>query len=188
MRSISLLVAVSALLGSNNLFAATACVDFDAIAAGSSVNCCLNTVTSNGVDLTTQKFKILNTNPAQFTTTGVATIDNSNKIAGTTAPNEVRFNNVNLQFDIADYEALLGGQIQSITFKYADLGGYNNIRVNGDWRAISDFTDIANGSLVGGVLYSATASTVTLTRVETPITEFGFGGQELWADDVCATR
>lgn len=101
----------------------------------------------------------------------------------------LRSNNLNFGFDFSG----LGGGVTSVSFDYLDLGGFENISVNGQPVPIFAGEFASAPSPVGGVNISVTAMTVpggkrgsvTLTGA---IQQIRIGGQELWIDNVCAAQ
>ena len=99
----------------------------------------------------------------------------------------IRTNNINLEFDFS----LIGFATSQVQFEFLDLGGLENIAVNGS----SIFTGelAAAPSPIGGVSISVTTvpvtggkrGTVTLTGV---VKTLKIGGQEFWIDNVCARQ
>ena len=65
---------------------------------------------------------------------------------------EINANNVNLRFKF-DYP------LKKITLKFAELGGNNNMMVNGDFRNVGNLVSL-NGLTVGGVTVTVTATAV----------------------------
>lgn len=118
-----------------------------------------------------------------WTNTGYARVDGS-QLAGGTAP-ELRTNNANLHFQ-------LNYPLQRLSFKFADFGGNENLKVNNDFRNVGNFLGLHN-TTVGGVLVRVTAvqdaSSIRGEMVlQGTIQEFRVGGQEFWIDDVCSDR
>ncbi len=118
-----------------------------------------------------------------WTNNGYARVDGS-QLAGGTAP-ELRTNNANLNFQ-------LNYPLQRLSFKFADFGGNENLKINNDFRNVANFLGLHN-TTVGGVLVQVTAvQDVSSIRGEMvlqgPIQGFSVGGQEFWIDDVCPDR
>ena len=99
----------------------------------------------------------------------------------------IRTNNINLEFDFS----LIGFATSQVQFEFLDLGGSENISVNGS--AIFTGELAAVPSPIGGVSISVTTvpvtggkrGTVTLTGV---VKSLKIGGQEFWIDNVCARQ
>lgn len=117
---------------------------------------------------------------------GTATVVQSN-YAGGTSNQELEVDRVNVRsFPHQPASA-------SVSFRYADRGGNVNLGVNGDFRNVADLVDL-DGQLIGGCLVQVTESSIAGDLVgEVSITPdsvmavavFGFGGQNLFVDDVC---
>lgn len=106
------------------------------------------------------------------------------------SPNQsIRSNNINLLFDFTQ----LPFKPKKVTFSYLDLGGYENLSINGSSPYhVGELT--AAPAVLGGVNVSVTSTpvpppmsgkrgTVTLSG---NVTSLLIGGQELWIDQVCA--
>jgi hypothetical protein len=113
------------------------------------------------------------------TTFGSARIEAAS--AGFGTGQVIRVNNINLEFDLA----AAPGPV--VTFAFLDLGGIENLTVNGI-RHLGEFTTAPTS--LGGVTVSVAVTPVpggkrgkvTLTG---NVQKLGIGGQELWLDDVC---
>jgi len=99
----------------------------------------------------------------------------------------LRTNNINLLFDFSK----LGFIVSKVTFSYLDLGGYENLAVNGSGY-VGELTSAPPA--LGGASVTVTniavpppmsgkRGTVTLKG---PVRSLLIGGQELWIDSVCA--
>ena len=115
-----------------------------------------------------------------WTTSGYAEIDNNNYTSG--AGRSIRTNNVNLNFQ-HDFP------VTEIKLKMAELGGNNNIKVNGVFQNIENLVSL-NGTVVSGVQITVNASQsgnnwIGEIVLRGNITSFSIGGQELWIDDYC---
>jgi len=94
-------------------------------------------------------------------------------------------NNINLEFDFSG----LGFQVSQVNFEFLDLGGYENLSVNGS-PVFAGELSLAT-SLIGGTNLSValtpvtggSTGTLTLTGI---VTTLRVGGQELWIDSICA--
>lgn len=101
----------------------------------------------------------------------------------------LRSNNINLRFDFTR----LKFKPKKVTLSYLDLGGYENLSVNGSSPYhVGELT--AAPAVLGGVNVSVTSTPVappmsgkygTLTLTGS-VTSLLIGGQELWIDQVCA--
>jgi hypothetical protein len=101
----------------------------------------------------------------------------------------LRINNINMAFDFRN----IGFTVRRVTFSYLDLGGYENLAVNGsgiyrgELTAAPGFLGNANVSVTSTATpppISGKTGTVTITG--SLIKSFMIGGQELWIDSVCA--
>ena len=115
--------------------------------------------------------------PSGSTSTGVCSVDNS-QISGGTGQ-DVNSNNVNLDFDF-------GTAYAALRLNYADLGGNENLEVDGDFRNLPNLEDL-HGTTVGGAKLSVLEGLDGrgLLEVRGLTSAFKIGGQELWIDDVC---
>lgn len=99
----------------------------------------------------------------------------------------LRSNNLNFEFDFTT----LGFAVSRVKFEYLDLGGYENLDVNGQPVPIYAGEFAAAPSPIGGANVAVTATTVpggkrgTVTLTGN-IQRIRIGGQELWLDNVCA--
>ncbi|NOZ25151.1 MAG: hypothetical protein GXO94_03535 [Nitrospirae bacterium] len=99
----------------------------------------------------------------------------------------IRTNNINLEFDFSG----VGFSVSKVRLQYLDLGGFENLSVNG--QPVPVYAGELTGApmLLGGVSVVVTSSPVpggkTGTLVLTgPVQKLRIGGQELWIDNVCA--
>ncbi len=155
------------------------CVRFEDVAPGTQF-AVGQTFYTSGTNLAVERFQWAN---GSWTTDGKARIDAGTRAGGT--GREINANNVNLRFKF-DYP------LKKITLKFAELGGNNNVMVNGDFRNVGNLVAL-NGTTLGGA-----AVTVTATQqgnnwrgvivLDGAIREFSIGGQELWLDDICPTK
>lgn len=97
----------------------------------------------------------------------------------------INTNNINLEFDFSG----LGFQTNQVTFDFLDLGGLENISINGSPVIADELSAVP--SPIGGVNLTVNATpfsggqsgTATLTGA---VTTLRIGGQEFWMDNVCA--
>lgn len=155
------------------------CVKFEDVAPGTQYPVGQTFYTS-GTNITVEQFQWANN---IWTTDGKARIDATNHARGT--GREINANNVNLRFRF-DYP------LKKITLKFAELGGNNNMMVNGDFRNVGNLVSL-NNLTVGGVTVTVTATAVGgnwygIIVLDGAIKEFSIGGQELWLDDICPTK
>jgi hypothetical protein len=100
----------------------------------------------------------------------------------------LRTNNINLQFDFSG----VGFRVKKVTLSYLDLGGYENLAVNGSSVYVGELTSAP--ATLGGVSVGVTSTPVpppTLGKMGTvtlkgPVATLRIGGQEFWIDSVCA--
>gem|GEM_PF-3562754 len=99
----------------------------------------------------------------------------------------IRTNNINLEFDFSG----VGFSVARVELRYLDLGGIENLSVNG--QPVPVYAGELAGApvLIGGVSVVVTSAPVpggkTGTLVLTgPVQRLRIGGQEFWIDDVCA--
>lgn len=99
----------------------------------------------------------------------------------------LRANNINYEFDFTN----VGFAVSKVEFDYLDLGGFENLSINGQPAPIFAGELTSAPSPIGGVNVAVTSTsipggkrgTVTLTGF---IHRIRIGGQELWIDNVCA--
>jgi hypothetical protein len=99
----------------------------------------------------------------------------------------IRTNNINLDFNFAG----IGFLASRVTLEFLDMGGFENLSVNGQPVPIyaGELTAVPNS--IAGVSISVASTplsggkkgTVALTG---PVNTLRVGGQELWLDNVCA--
>jgi hypothetical protein len=133
--------------------------------------------TTSGITVSGEPFQWGN---GQFTENGFARVDDEGLAGGSGQDLEV--NNVNLAFALPlPYGAAV------ITF--GEFGGNLNLRVNGDFRNVGDFS-VLDGALVGGVRVQVAFAPdeehgfLQLMGETADISDLALGGQELWIDDV----
>lgn len=98
----------------------------------------------------------------------------------------IRPNNINLEFDFSG----LGFQVAQVELNYLDLGGSENLSINGSSPTYIGELSAAS-SPVPGVSVSVSTTPVTggttgVLTVSGAIKTLELGGQELWIDEVCA--
>lgn len=152
------------------------CLKFNDLASGTTYPVG-STISTGGKTVTVEQFQWAN---GTWSSTGYAKVDSSNFAGG--SGNELRANNVNFNFQ-------LGYPLSKITFKFADYGGNENIKVNNDFRNVPNFLGL-NNTTIGGVQVTVTAVQTTSSIrgemvLQGPINGFTVGGQEFWIDEVC---
>ena len=136
-----------------------------------------DTITTSGTDIVVEQFQWAS---GSWTSSGSAEVDTRNYAHG--SGNDLNARNVNLHFQF-DYP------IDKIMFKFGELGGNNNIKVNGDFKNVQDLVNL-NGTTIGGVqatvdAYQEGNNWYGKMTLDGGINDFSIGGQELWLDDVC---
>ncbi len=99
----------------------------------------------------------------------------------------LRSNNLNFEFNFTN----IGFTVSKVTFDYLDMGGFENLSVNGQPVPVYAGELTSTPTPIGGATVAVTSSpvpggklgTVTLTG---SIQKIRVGGQELWLDNVCA--
>jgi hypothetical protein len=101
----------------------------------------------------------------------------------------IRTNNINLLFDWS----AVGFNVTQVKLSYLDLGGAENLAVNGSGVYVGDIA--AAPAFLGGAAITVTQSPVppprsgklgTVTIRGSSLRTLLIGGQELWIDSVCA--
>jgi hypothetical protein len=172
MRSMMILTLVTTAI----VFLSGCCVKFSNLTPGETYNVG-DTIATSPADIVVEQFQWSN---GTWTTSGSAMVDDRNYGQG--SGNDLNANNVNLNFQF-DYP------VNKITLKFGELGGNNNIRVNGAFQNVANLVDL-NGNSIGGVQITVNANQqgnnwYGSMELDGTINEFAIGGQELWLDDVC---
>ena len=155
------------------------CVKFSNLTAGNTYSVG-DTITTSEADISVEQFQWPN---GTWTTTGRAKVDDRNYAQG--SGNDLNANNVNLSFQF-DYP------VDKISLKFGELGGNNNIKVNGTFQNVANLVDL-NGNSIGGVQITVNANQqgnnwYGTMDLDGTINDFAIGGQELWLDDVCPDK
>ena len=155
------------------------CLDFEGEPVGTQF-AVGQSFTDNGVAVDVEQFQWSN---GTWSTSGRAEIKGTNLANGT--GNEINTNNVNLKFNF-NYPG------KKIVLKYAELGGNNNINVNGTFQNVADLNNL-DGTSIAGNQITVTAlqqgnNWIGSIIIDGTISGFSIGGQELWIDDVCFTK
>jgi hypothetical protein len=137
--------------------------------------------TSNGIPVSIQNFNFV----------GGGGTFNSARIEAPPVPfgsgQSIRTNNINLEFDFT----AIGFPTSQVQFEFLDLGGSENISVNGSSVFAGDIT--ATPSSIGGVNATVTSASVSGGKKGTvtlagAVNRLRIGGQEFWIDQVCAKK
>lgn len=150
------------------------CIDFEQQTSGTVFHVG-NTFIDSGVTIEIQAFQW---HSGQWTNTGRARIDNR-QLAGH-LNQDIAAGNTNLSFDF-------GSPKERLSIYFGEYGGNLNIKINGDFRNFSNFSEI-NGATLGGVSISVIngfGNDKGLLRLIGTINSFVIGGQELYIDHVC---
>ena len=184
-RSSTLVLALAALVAvpASDALAARKCLKFSDLPMGATYTA---PFVSGGVSIDVLSFYWDLGHPcAGPTGFGFARVQASGDVPGGSAPKELEVNNVRVAFDMATF--LGGAAIKKVKLKYIEMGGNVNISVNGDCYSLGNFTDLPNGTLIGGVKYRRSATRIVLkAKKKNSIKDFEIGGQEFIIDDVCA--
>jgi len=97
----------------------------------------------------------------------------------------MRTNNINLEFDFSN----IGFVPKEVKFEFLDLGGFENISVNGSPIFVGELSAAPNP--IGGVQLSVSTTPVTggkkgIVILTGAVQKLRVGGQEFWIDNVCA--
>ena len=157
----------------------TACVDFDDLTAGQNV-AAGTAFSSRNTVIALEPFQRGN---GTWTGGNHARVDNRQYAGGSNL--DINANNVNLHF-------LPDCPVDRVTLRFGELGGNNNLRINGQFSNIANLVTV-NGTTLGGVQISVTANQqgnnwYGTMSFDGQISDFAIGGQELWLDDVCFRR
>ena len=110
---------------------------------------------------------------------GSANVSNGNLAA--VAGQEIGTNNILLDVDF-------GHPVEDLSMNFGEYGGNLNVYINGDFVNFENFADI-NGAVIGGTNVSVTnglGNDAGVVEIDGVVNNFGFGGQELWVDHICA--
>ncbi len=99
----------------------------------------------------------------------------------------MRTNNINLEFNFSN----LGFPVSQVQFEFLDLGGFENLSVNGSPIFAGELVSVPNP--IGGVNIAVAVSPVAggntgVVTLTGSIQTLRIGGQELWIDNVCALQ
>lgn len=134
-----------------------------------------------GVDLLTEQFFPL-VGPPLYNQANIDPVFPAPVLFGTDL-NTLRFNNMNVRFQIP----LVG--VTEVQFDWLDLGGTENLSVNGFPLHIGEL-DAAPAFIAPGVVFSTSSFPVPggkkgRARLVGNVFEIVLGGQELWHDNMC---
>jgi len=155
------------------------CLKFTDLESGTEYNVG-DTITTSGKDIIVNKFQYAS---GVWTTSGSARVDSRNYAQGSGYDLNARNVNLNFKFDYP---------LSEITLKFGELGGNNNIEINGEFKNIRDLIEL-NGTSLGGVQIIVNATQPEhnwygMIILSGTINDFSIGGQELWLDDVCTKK
>ena len=94
-------------------------------------------------------------------------------------------NNINVGFNFAG----VGFPVNKVTFNWLNLGGYENLSINGSAIFVGQLSAppaFLGGAAVGTVWGPVAGGKQGTTTLTGPITKILVGGQEEWLDNVCA--
>jgi hypothetical protein len=99
----------------------------------------------------------------------------------------MRTNNINLEFDFGN----IGFVPREVSFEFLDLGGFENISVNGSSIFVGDLSAVP--SPMGGINISVSTTPVTggkkgIVILTGAVQKIRVGGLEFWIDNLCARR
>jgi hypothetical protein len=136
-----------------------------------------DTISTSDTNIKVEQFQY---SSGVWTSSERAQIDNRNYARGSGLDLNAR--NVNLRPQHAY-------PVNKIKFNFGELGGNNNININGDFQNVGDLIDL-NNSTIGGTQVTVDAvqqgnNWYGTVAVEGDISDFSIGGQELWVDNYC---
>jgi hypothetical protein len=185
---ITLALALTLTAAAGTALACDAGVTFDGLAAGTTYGLATGfqpgdvLFVENGITVTAHRFAFAGGGFGY----GSATIGNS-----LGAP--IRFdrrricneNNINLRFDLSG----LGLVVTRVTFHWLDMGGFENLRVNGGAPYIGEL-DMAPAAIAAGIAYAVNEVPVPGGKkgesvLLGPVSSFAVGGQEFAIDSIC---
>lgn len=134
---------------------------------------------TSGIALSVHEFSLLDGS----TTFNVASIEMAPVAFG--SGQSIRLTNIDIEFDFTT----IGFAVREVSFDFLDLGGYENLAVNGSQMFVGDLASI--GNVIDGVNVSVSTSSVSGGQVGRVVLTGAMervrvGGQELWIDNVCA--
>jgi hypothetical protein len=134
--------------------------------------------TTNGIPVSVHDFNFIGGGG----TFNVANIDLGPAPLG--SGQSMRTNNINLEFDFSS----IGFTPKEVRFEFLDLGGFENISVNGSPTFVGELSSVP--SPIGGVNVSVSTTPVGGGRkgvviLTGAVQRIRVGGQEFWIDNVC---
>jgi hypothetical protein len=164
------------------------CIDFNSIPAGTRYGTPGQTpgtvvMSQGGARVTVENFSFIGGGG----TFNFARVDAATPNFG--AGNVLRVNNINLDFDFT----AVAPPVKQVVLKFADLGGFENLAVNGSPSPIYTGELTAAPSPMAGAIVTSTTTAVpggkrgTFAAIELAgtIGHLRIGGQEFFLDDVC---
>lgn len=163
------------------------CVDFEPpLAIGTKYGTPSNNpgdvvLTTNGIPVSVHKFDFVGGGG----TFNYATVEMPPALFG---KNQVlNTNNINVGFDFGN----IGFTPTEVQLEFLDLGGIENISVNGSPIFAGDLSNAP--AQIGGVnifvaVMPTTGGNMGIVTLKGPVKELKIGGQEFWIDNVCARR
>jgi len=152
------------------------CLDFEDTTAGTQVDVG-GQFTTTGTSIAIEPFQWAN---GIWTSNGSVRIDNRNYALG--SGNDVNTRNATLS-------PAFPYPVEWIWFRFGELGGNNNIRINSTFANVPDLAEL-NGTTLGGAQILVTATQTGnnwfgAMLILGPVDDFAIGGQELWLDNLC---
>jgi len=150
--------------------------------------------TANGIPVSVQNFIFLDGREF-FGSGSVVTQAPATSIG---SGQKMQIGNINLEFDFSRFSSL-GLPTSQVQFTFLDMGGFENISVNGSQVFVGELSTVPSQLGGVGVIVNSTAlpsapgnpaspgkkGTVTLTGA---VNKLRIGGQEFWIDNVCVKR
>ena len=175
MRRIIMMMLVTASIG----YLSGCCAKFTDLTPGDTYHVG-DTITTSQAEIVVEQFQ---GSDGTWTNTGTARVDDRNYARGSGNDLNARDVNLNFQFDYP---------IDKISLKFGELGGNNNIRVNGVFQNVGNLISL-NGNSIAGIQITVNANQegnnwYGTLELNGNINEFVIGGQELWLDDVCPEK
>lgn len=183
-RSIRIAMFAAALLAAISLAPAAhaQCVKFDGLAAGTVWGNSAGHVSGDLVHVENGIGVFVRTFLFPFGSTfNDATVDTS---WFTSSPNSVNTNNINLTFDFTRLPRLP----KQVAVKFRDLGGFENLSINGTGVFVGELSGGAAPGLTWTVVdFPVTGGREGKLTVDGTVKHLTLGGQEFWLDTLCVT-